>query len=132
MHDAPALSSTLLVSADTPAGAPGDNTAPAAPSILSSLPMMIAIFAVFYFLLIRPQQKEAKLQQELLAGLRKGDEVVTSSGIFGTVWEVQDGAVLNGTTFNGTDFGGVDLTHVDLSKAHLIGVDLSNKQKIHK
>ena len=37
-----------------------------------------------------------------------------------------DGAVLNGTTFNGTDLGGVDLTHVDLSKAHLIGVDLSN------
>jgi uncharacterized protein YjbI with pentapeptide repeats/beta-lactamase regulating signal transducer with metallopeptidase domain len=42
-----------------------------------------------------------------------------------------DGAQLNGTTFNGVDFGGVDLTHVDLSKAHLIGVDLSN-HKTHK
>ena len=52
--------------------------------------MMAAIFAIFYFLLIRPQQKEAKAQQELLGALQKGDRVATASGLHGTVWEVRD------------------------------------------
>lgn len=44
-----------------------------------------AMVAIFYFLLIRPQQKEAKRHREMLAALKKGDEVVTSGGIIGTV-----------------------------------------------
>lgn len=46
---------------------------------------MILIFAVFYFLLLRPQQVRQKKQKLLLEGLKKGDKVVTSSGILGTV-----------------------------------------------
>lgn len=44
-----------------------------------------AMVAIFYFLLIRPQQKEAKRHREMLAALKKGDEVVTNGGIIGTV-----------------------------------------------
>lgn len=44
-----------------------------------------AFVAIFYFLLIRPQRKEAKRHQDMLASLKKGDEVVTSGGIIGTV-----------------------------------------------
>jgi preprotein translocase subunit YajC len=45
--------------------------------------MMIAIFAVFYFLLIRPQQKKAKEAKAMLEALQKGDEIVTAGGVLG-------------------------------------------------
>lgn len=51
---------------------------------------MVAIFAIFYFLLIRPQRKEQQRHRDLIAELKKGDEVVTSGGIIGTVIHVQD------------------------------------------
>jgi preprotein translocase subunit YajC len=66
----------------------------AAPS--SSLPSMLILpimLVVFYFLLIRPQQKRAKEHQNLLAKLAAGDEVVTAGGILGKVTEVNDGFV---------------------------------------
>ena len=46
---------------------------------------MLAIFAIFYFLLIRPQTKERERHEEMLKGVTKGDEVVTNGGIIGTV-----------------------------------------------
>ena len=46
---------------------------------------MILIFVVFYFLLIRPQQKKAKAHQEMIANLKKGDRVITSGGMYGMV-----------------------------------------------
>jgi preprotein translocase subunit YajC len=46
---------------------------------------MVAIFAIFYFLLIRPQRKEADRHRQMLDALKKGDEVVTAGGIIGTV-----------------------------------------------
>ena len=51
------------------------------------LPMAL-IFAVFYFLLIRPQQKKAKQHREMLGGIRRGDKIVTGGGIYGTVTKV--------------------------------------------
>lgn len=52
--------------------------------LLSLIPFIL-IFIVFYFLLILPQQRRQKKQRELLDGLKKGDKVITSSGIWGTV-----------------------------------------------
>ena len=52
--------------------------------LVSFLPML-AILAVFYFLLIRPQQKKAKETRAMLAALQKGDEVVTAGGIVGRI-----------------------------------------------
>jgi preprotein translocase subunit YajC len=46
---------------------------------------MVAIFAIFYFLLIRPQRAEADKHRKMLDALKRGDEVVTSGGIIGTV-----------------------------------------------
>lgn len=46
---------------------------------------MIIIFAIFYFLLIRPQQKKARQQKEMLAALKKGDRVVTNGGLHGVI-----------------------------------------------
>jgi preprotein translocase subunit YajC len=53
-------------------------------TILSLLPFAL-IFVIFYFLVIRPQQTRAKQQKELREALKKGDKVVTASGIWGTV-----------------------------------------------
>ena len=49
---------------------------------------LVLIFVVFYFLLIRPQQKKAKAHREMIGGLRRGDRVVTSGGIVGQVQRV--------------------------------------------
>jgi len=51
---------------------------------------MLAIFAIFYFLLIRPQRKEQQRHQEMVRAVKKGDEVVTSGGIIGTVVHAQE------------------------------------------
>ena len=57
--------------------------------IMAFLPM-IAIVVVFYFLLIRPQQKRAKETKAMLGALQKGDEVVTAGGIVGKIAKLSD------------------------------------------
>jgi preprotein translocase subunit YajC len=54
---------------------------------------MVLLIVVFYFILIRPQQKRAKQQSELIKNLKSGDKVVTSSGIVGLVITVKDRTV---------------------------------------
>ena len=51
---------------------------------------LILIFVVFYFLLIRPQQKKMKQHREMLAAVRRGDKVITCGGIIGTVTKVEN------------------------------------------
>jgi preprotein translocase subunit YajC len=53
--------------------------------------MLLAMFAIMYFLMIRPQQKRQKEHRDMLAALKKGDQVVTSGGIHGTVVGVKEG-----------------------------------------
>jgi len=50
----------------------------------------IAIFAIMYFLLIRPQQKKLKEHQAMVAALRRGDQIVTQGGVIGKVTKVKD------------------------------------------
>lgn len=49
------------------------------------LPMLLIFFGIFYFIVIRPQQKEQRAHQARIAALQKGDRVITSGGIHGTV-----------------------------------------------
>ena len=49
---------------------------------------LILIFVVFYFLLIRPQQRKVKQHKEMLSNLKRGDKIVTSGGIIGTINKV--------------------------------------------
>lgn len=51
---------------------------------------MVVIFVLFYFMLIRPQMKQAKEQKAMIAALQKGDEVATSGGIVGKITKVTD------------------------------------------
>ena len=58
-------------------------------SIGAFLPLIL-IFGVFYILLIRPQQKKVKAHREMLNNIRRGDKIITSGGIIGTVNKVAD------------------------------------------
>ncbi len=60
--------------------------------IAAFLPLIL-MFVVFYFLLIWPQQKKAKAHKQVLSNLQKGDTVVTSSGIYGTITGLTDTVV---------------------------------------
>lgn len=57
--------------------------------IMSFLPLVI-LFVIFYFLLIRPQQKKAKEHKGMVESLQKGDEIVTTGGLVGKVIDVSD------------------------------------------
>ncbi len=57
--------------------------------LVSFLPIII-LFAIFYFLLIRPQQKKAKQHREMIANLKKGNRIITSGGIYGTIQTIDD------------------------------------------
>jgi preprotein translocase subunit YajC len=58
------------------------------PAMISSFLPLILIFVVFYFLLIRPQQKKAKEHQQMLDNIKKGDKVITAGGIYAVVENV--------------------------------------------
>lgn len=63
-------------------------------SMVSTLIMFGAIFAIFYFMIIRPQQKKAKEREALLGSVKKGDKIITASGIHGSVAGLDDTTVL--------------------------------------
>ena len=67
----------------------GQGGAGQAGGIAGFLPIII-LFAIFYFLLIRPQQKKAKEHREMIANLKKGARIVTSGGIYGTIQSIDD------------------------------------------
>ena len=69
---------------------------PQAPQVnpLINLFPLILIFVIFYFLLIRPQKTKDKVHSKMLANLNKNDEIVTSSGIHGTIVNVKDKTVI--------------------------------------
>ena len=59
-------------------------------SMVSTLIMFGAIFAIFYFMIIRPQQKKAKEREKMLSEIKKGDKVLTSGGMHGVVSGLDD------------------------------------------
>lgn len=62
-------------------------------NVIMQLLPIIAIMAVFYFLLIRPQQKKQKEHQSFLKGLKKGDSVITTGGVYGKISSISDNIV---------------------------------------
>lgn len=59
-------------------------------SVIGSFLPLIILFAIFYFLIIRPQQKQQKAHREMLEGLKKGDKIVTSGGIIAEVVKTEE------------------------------------------
>jgi preprotein translocase subunit YajC len=77
------------------AQAPGGATPPSgAEQFLFTFAPLIAIAFIFYFMIIRPQQRKQKDTERMLAAIKKGDRVLTSGGIFGTVVGAKDQVVV--------------------------------------
>ncbi len=63
-------------------------------SLVSTIIMFGAIFLIFYFMIIRPQQKRSKEREKMLSNVQKGDKVVTSGGLHGTIIHIDEKTVL--------------------------------------
>jgi preprotein translocase subunit YajC len=83
--------STSVVSANTSGGESETSTWE---SIWPMLVFLVVIFAMFYFVMIRPQRKRQKEQEAMMQGLQKGDRVITAGGIYGTIESVGDDNVV--------------------------------------
>ncbi|RLA75393.1 MAG: preprotein translocase subunit YajC [Epsilonproteobacteria bacterium] len=59
-------------------------------NLLGSLLPLVALFAIFYFLIIRPQQRQAKEHKQMVAALKVGDEVVTNGGVIVVINKITD------------------------------------------
>ncbi|HUV37400.1 MAG TPA: preprotein translocase subunit YajC [Patescibacteria group bacterium] len=68
----------------------GSGTGQGGPSLLTSFIPILLIFVIFYFLLIRPQQKKQKQHQTMISAVKKGDKIVTNGGMYGTVADVKE------------------------------------------
>lgn len=78
------MNSLLLFFMASPNGAQGGG------SFLATWGMLIPLFLIMYLLLIRPQRKRQKEHEKLLSELKKGDRVVTNSGMFGTIFAINE------------------------------------------
>ncbi|MCB9206703.1 MAG: preprotein translocase subunit YajC [Ignavibacteriales bacterium] len=87
-------------------------------SMVSTLIMFGAIFAIFYFMIIRPQQKKQKERDALLSSVKKGDKIITASGIHGSIAGIDEKTVL-------VDVG--NNTKIKMERT-AIGQVLSNKE----
>ena len=98
---------SIAYAAGTVEGAPQVNP------LVQFMPIIL-MFVIFYFLLIRPQQKKQKETQSMISNLKKGDKVVTNGGIIGVVSSLQDDYVV--ITVGGSD------TKIEVLKGAIAGL----------
>ena len=79
---------------ETAAYAQAQGSAGAAGGGFGTIALLVATFAIFYFLLIRPQQKKEKERQAMVNSIQKGDKVLTSGGMYGVVVSVNNDVVV--------------------------------------
>jgi preprotein translocase subunit YajC len=90
---------------------------------------MAGIFAVFYFMMIRPQQKQAQKQKAMLAALKKGDTVLTQAGLYGRIITVNEKDVVLEIGAAGSGGSG---TKVRFVKSQIAGVEGAVPEKADK
>ena len=88
----------------------------AAGSGFASLLSMVLMFALLYFMMIRPQQKEQKRKDAMLSELATGDTVLTTSGFYGTVIDISDDTVI-------VEFGSNKNCRIPMQKAAIAAVE---------
>ena len=82
-----------LLDAATTAGAATTTATASWTDMIPTIVMMVAMIAVFYFLLIRPQRKKDKAVKDMLAALKPGDRICTIGGIYGTIASIKDDTI---------------------------------------
>jgi preprotein translocase subunit YajC len=88
-------------------------------SLSNPMWMLFAMFAVMYFLLIRPQQKKQKEHREMLSNLKKGDRIITSGGLHGRITGITDATLTLEIA---------DKVRVKVSRGHVAGLAQSASQ----
>jgi len=83
-------------------------------SMISTIVMFGAVFAIFYFMIIRPQNKKQKAAEKMISSVKKGDKVVTIGGVHGTVNSVKDKTVVVKVD---------DSTKIEFSKSAIASVE---------
>ncbi|MDR3138986.1 MAG: preprotein translocase subunit YajC [Treponema sp.] len=111
------MNSWLFSLLGAPAGGGGDASAG---SLVSTLIPFILIIGIFYFLIIRPQNKKQKETQNMLKALKKGDKIVTIGGIHGTIQSVKESSVIVRVDDN---------TKLEFSRSAISGVENSAKEE---
>jgi preprotein translocase subunit YajC len=99
--------------------ASGDGAAAGPQSFITSLIPFAAIIAIFYFLIIRPQNKKQKETQKMLSALKKGDKVVTIGGVHGTIQSVKESSVIVKVDEN---------TKIEFSRSAISGIESVAKE----
>jgi preprotein translocase subunit YajC len=83
---------------------------------LISIGMLVVLFALMYFMMIRPQQKETKRKNQMIAEMAVGDTVLTSSGFYGTLIDMQDDTVI-------VEFGSNKNCRIPMQKAAIAAIE---------
>jgi preprotein translocase subunit YajC len=99
--------------------AAGDGAAAGPQSFITSLLPFAAIIAIFYFLIIRPQNKKQKDTQKMLSTLKKGDKIVTIGGVHGTIQSVKESTVIVRVD---------DTTKMEFSRSAISGVESAARE----
>ncbi len=79
---------------------------------MSMLPMFLIIFGIFYFLVIMPQRRQQKETQEMIAGLKINDEVVTNGGVIGKIKELRETSFI---------IQSADKTFIEIARSAVVG-----------
>ncbi|HOX92055.1 MAG TPA: preprotein translocase subunit YajC [Spirochaetales bacterium] len=90
-------------------------------SMLSTVIMFGAVFLIFYFMIIRPQNKKQKAMQKMLAAVKKGDAVITIGGIHGVVQSVKERSVVVKVD---------DSTRIEFSKSAIASVEPKGEAEV--
>ncbi len=88
------LAASCYGTATTTTAADGEAVEPTFWSQYGMIVFLVVIFALFYFVMIRPQRKRQKEQQQMMANLQKGDKVMTIGGIYGTIESLSEDSVI--------------------------------------
>ena len=88
------LTGALLVALASLGGCIPEGGAQEEGSIIPLILMLVFIFGIFYFLLIRPQRKRQKEHQQLMTELNKGDKVITAGGIYGVIESLSEDSIV--------------------------------------
>ncbi|MDR1277367.1 MAG: preprotein translocase subunit YajC [Treponema sp.] len=97
-----------------------DGAAPGPGGFITSLIPFAAIIAIFYFLIIRPQNKKQKETQKMLSALKKGDKIVTIGGIHGVIQNVKESSVIVKVD---------ESTKLEFSRSAISGVEAAAKEE---
>ena len=87
--------------------------------LLSILPMFVIFIAIFYFIVLRPQQKQQQQLREMIAALKINDEVVTNGGIIGRIKEIRETSFI---------IQSAEKTFLEIGKSAVVGVKADEKK----